>query len=144
MWEHTDSTAVEGLRYLSFLGSTTIPTEAFAAYVEQPRPTRKSLTGAVQASKAPTGNDVLEWATRVGWVTSGDDAVLITDLGRSVLAAVDSQTDDDLDAELVELVAAESAEEAEASDASEAEAEQSADTDAPAESESESTETVDA
>ena len=111
MWEHTDSTAIDGLRYLTFLGSTTPPVDAFAAYLEQPRPERKSLTGAVQASKAPSGQDILGWCERIGWVEVHDGAVTITGLGRTVVATVDNPGGGDLDAELEELVAGEQARE---------------------------------
>lgn len=111
MWEHADSTALAGLRYLTFLGGAAAPPiDAFAAYLEQPRPERKSLTDAVQASKAPSGHDILHWCDRVGWIVVDDDSVAITELGRTVVGLVDGQrAGDDLDAELEELVAGEQA-----------------------------------
>lgn len=92
IWEHADSVAVDGLRYLAFLGGTAHPsTGALEGYLDQPRPVRKSLSDAVHASKGPAGKDLLDWMVRIGWVDVVDDAVSITDLGTGILAAVDGR-----------------------------------------------------
>lgn len=93
MWEHADTPAIHGLRYLDVIADHARPSlEAFEAYLEQPRPVRKSLTGAVQASKEPSGKETADWMRSIDWVVVDDGFVGLTDLGRAVLASTEDQS----------------------------------------------------
>jgi hypothetical protein len=90
MQDTFDHSAIEGLQYLSVLGNQPVRplVEAFAAFLAQPHPGRKTLTEAVKAARLPTGVDIAAWMIAVGWVAvveEGDGTVDITDLGKAIL-----------------------------------------------------------
>ena len=108
MWDALEPAAVDGLRYLKALGAQPVrpSAEMFQAFLNQPRPEKKSLTEALKASKGPSGSDILEWMLYIGWVQIeevGDtEQVGITDLGLAVLNAATAT--DEVETELVEVV----------------------------------------
>lgn len=97
MWEHADSPGIEGLRYLAFV-DVEVPVDAFIAYIDEPRPVKRSLSEAVQAKKSLGGRELVDWLEKVHWINRRNSGVSVTALGRAVAEAADTapgRSDDD-------------------------------------------------
>ncbi len=93
MWDGIEPAAFDGLRYLKALRGQPVrlSAEMFQAFMNQPRPERKSLTEALKATKGPSGSDIYDWMLAIGWIQlEDDDRVSVTDLGLAVLGAAGS------------------------------------------------------